>query len=267
MSVESSSVPTLSIGIIAMNEAHRIRACLESASFADQVVLVDGGSTDATREIATALGAEVHVHSDWKGFAEQRNRLLAHTRGDYVFFLDADEVIGPELRADLLRVVHARTPSVWEIQWEEVAFGRRLTRMNSTGGIRRLFPRSVLQGFDGVVHEKALFTRPDVDIQRFRHRLLHHSRPTVYASLRKLAQYVQLGAAKRAEAGKTGGVLRGMGSGLAIFIKLYVLRRGFLCGPQGFLFCFFIALECFFRYAALKYDQSPDAAPADYAGR
>ncbi|MDV7399156.1 hypothetical protein RZS08_47540, partial [Arthrospira platensis SPKY1] len=100
-----------------------------------------------------------------------------------------------------------------------------------------------------MVHEKALFTRQDVDIQRFPHRLLHHSRPTVYASLRKLAQYVQLGAAKRAEAGKTGGVLRGMGSGLAIFIKLYVLRRGFLCGPQGFLFCFFIALECFFRYA------------------
>jgi glycosyltransferase involved in cell wall biosynthesis len=250
-----------------MNEAHRIRACLDSASFADQVVLVDGGSTDATRDIAAAMGAEVHAHSDWKGFAEQRNRLLAYVRCDYVFFLDADEVIGPELQADLVGVVHGRTQAVWEIQWEEVAFGRRLSRMNATGGIRRLFPRHLLCGFDGVVHEKALLARPDVDIRRFTRRLLHHSRPTVYSSLKKLAQYVQLGAAKRAEAGRTGGVLRGFGSGLAIFIKLYVIRRGFLCGPQGFLFCFFIALECFFRYAALKYDQEADTVTPGYAKR
>ena len=75
-----------------------------------------------------------------------------------------------------------------------------------------------------------------------------------WGSLNKLAQYVQLGAAKRAQAGKTGGVLRGLASGFAIFLRLYVFRRGFLCGAEGFLFCFFIALECFFRYAALKYD-------------
>ncbi len=247
---------TLCIGVIAMNEAHRIRACLESAAFADQVVVVDSGSTDQTRELATAMGAEVHLHSDWKGFAEQRNRLLQHVRCDYVFFLDADEVIGPELQAEIQRAVQDRSEAVWEIQWEEVAFGKRLSRMNSTGGIRRLFPREQLIGFDGVVHEKALLARPDMETRRFRRRLLHYSRPTVYASLRKLAQYVQLGAAKRAEAGKTGGVLRGFGSGLAIFIKLYFIRRGFLCGPQGFLFCFFIALECFFRYVALKYDVS-----------
>ena len=88
----------------------------------------------------------------------------------------------------------------------------------------------------------------------FRHRLLHYSRESVYESILKLAQYVQLGAAKRAAAGKTGGVLRGAGSAVAIFIRLYFFRRGFLCGAEGFLFCFFIALECFFRYVALKYD-------------
>jgi hypothetical protein len=91
-------------------------------------------------------------------------------------------------------------------------------------------------------------------VKRFKARLLHYSRESVYGCIKKMAQYVQLGAAKRAQAGKTGGVLRGLASGLAIFLRLYVFRRGFLCGAEGFLFCFFIAMECFFRYAALKYD-------------
>ena len=65
-----------------------------------------------------------------------------------------------------------------------------------------------------------------------------------------------LGAAKRAAAGKRGGVVRGLASGLAIFIRLYIFRLGFTGGGAGFLFCFFIALECFFRYAALHYDRA-----------
>ena len=99
----------------------------------------------------------------------------------------------------------------------------------------------------------------------FNNRLLHYSRESVYGSLNKLAQYTQLGAAKRAAAGKRGGVLRGIGSGMAIFVRLYFFRRGFLCGAEGFLFCFLVALECFFRYAALKYDNDTTAKIASRA--
>lgn len=84
--------------------------------------------------------------------------------------------------------------------------------------------------------------------------LLHHSRESVRAGLEKMTQYALLGAAKRAEAGQRGGVLRGLVSGAAVFIRLYVFRLGILCGGAGFLFCLFVALEAFFRYAALKYD-------------
>jgi len=109
--------------------------------------------------------------------------------------------------------------------------------------------------YEGVVHEGAVLRDDTVPVARFNARLLHHSREAVYASILKLAQYAQLGALKRSEKGKTGGVLRGMASGFASFTQLYIFRRGFLCGPQGFLFCFFIALECFFRYAMIKYDR------------
>jgi hypothetical protein len=114
---------------------------------------------------------------------------------------------------------------------------------------------SNLLRFEGLVHEKAILKNPQTPVRKFKNRLWHYSRETVYGSLQKLAQYAQLGAAKRAESGKSGGVLRGFASALNSFIQLYIFRRGFLCGAQGFLFCFFIALECFFRYAMLKYDR------------
>jgi glycosyltransferase involved in cell wall biosynthesis len=248
--------PTLCIGILAMNEARRIEACVASASFADQVIVIDSGSTDDTCGIAKRAGAEVHIYSDWEGFAAQRNRLLSHVRTRYIFFLDADEVIPSELRDELLAVIANDQPIRGAVLWNQVAYGRPLSAMKSTGGVERLFRTDTLLRFEGVVHEGAVLRSPAIPLITFRHRLLHFSRETVYDSLLKLAQYVQLGAAKRAADGKTGGVLRGFGSGLAIFVRLYFFRRGFLCGPEGFLFCFFIALECFFRYAALKYDRA-----------
>lgn len=248
--------PSLCIGILAMNEARRIKACLESASFADQVVVIDSGSTDDTRDIAQAAGADVHVYAQWEGFAVQRNRLLAHVKTRYIFFLDADEVIPAELRDEILSLIASDQPVRGAILWNQVAYGRPLSAMKSTGGIERLFRTDTLLRFEGVVHEGAVLSSPSIPLITLRNRVLHYSRETVYDSLLKLAQYVQLGAAKRAAAGKTGGLLRGVGSGLAIFIRLYFFRRGFLCGAEGFLFCFFIALECFFRYAALKYDRA-----------
>lgn len=247
--------PSLCIGVLAMNEAHRLAACLQSAKFAQQLIVVDSGSTDNTREIAAEGGAEVYEYAQWQGFAEQRNRLLKHVTTDYVFFLDADEVITPKLQAEIEQAVASGQDAVWEILWNQVAYGKPLSLMKSTGGIRRLFKTSNIIEFQGVVHEAAKLRNSATPIHRFKNKLLHYSRETVYGSLLKLAQYVQLGAAKRAALGKRGGVLRGFASALAIFLKLYVFRRGFLCGPQGFLFCFFIALECFFRYAALEYDK------------
>ena len=248
--------PTLCIGILAMNEARRIAACVASASFADQVLVIDSGSTDDTRDIAAAAGADVHVYAQWEGFATQRNRLLAHVSTRYIFFLDADEVIPPALRDEILELIASNPPIRGAILWNQVAYGRPLSAMKSTGGIERLFRTDTLLRFEGVVHEGAVLSDPSPPFITMRNRLLHYSRETVYDSLLKLAQYVQLGAAKRAAAGKTGGLLRGLGSALAIFIRLYFFRRGFLCGAEGFLFCFFIALECFFRYAALKYDRA-----------
>ena len=169
--------------------------------------------------------------------------------------MDADEVIPPELEREITEIVRSGANGVWEVLWNQVAYGKPLTRMKSTGGIPRLFRADNLIGYEGLVHEAAVLKDKTVPVFKLKARLFHYSRETIYGSLQKLAQYAQLGALKRAKKGKTGGILRGFASAFANFLQLYVFRRGFLCGPEGFLFCFFIALECFFRYAMIEYDK------------
>lgn len=245
----------LSIVVLTLNEAHNIEACLRSTQgVADQVLVVDSGSQDQTVSIAQRLGAEVVEYAEWQGFGVQRSRALPHVQADWVFFLDADERLTPALAEEIRQVVGQDGEAVWEVEWEQMAYGQSLGLMRGTGGVARLFPMRVLKGFSGAVHEGAVLSKA-VPTRNLRHRLPHFSRETIYGSLVKLAQYVQLGALKRHQAGKRGGVWRGVGSGVANFTRLYVLQRGFLCGRAGFLYSFFVGLECFFRYVALEVDR------------
>ena len=254
MSLPAKSQPTLTVAVLTLNEAKRIRACLQSAHFADQLLVVDSGSTDATVQIAEEMGAEVFVYPDWQGFAVQRNRLLKHAKGDFIFFLDADEVMGPAFQKELQNIVAAGEPGVWKIRWRMVAFNRELKYLRSTSLVERLFVRSSVVSFTGVVHEQAQLNG-NLPRYAIKAPLLHYSRESVKDSLQKLTQYAILGAAKRAEKGKRGGVLRGLASGSVMFFRLYFLHFGFMCGGAGFLYCLFVALEAFFRYVALSYDK------------
>lgn len=246
--------PRLTIGILTLNEEKRIASCIASAHFADQIIVVDSGSQDKTRDIAASLGAEVYEYPDWQGFAVQRNRILQHAKGEYIFFLDADEEIPAALQEEIQAAVAEGKDEIWKIQWNHVAFGRALTWMTNAGSHQRMFKTKSILEFSGVVHEQAEMKGAERRVHTFDNRLLHFCRETVVGSLQKLTQYVQLGAVKRIHAGKRGGVLRGFVSSISVFFRFYIARRGFMCGAEGFLFCFFVALECFFRYVAIKYD-------------
>ncbi|NCV87613.1 MAG: glycosyltransferase family 2 protein, partial [Oxalobacteraceae bacterium] len=110
----------LTVAILTLNEERRIAACIRSASFADQIIVADSGSKDRTCEIAASLGAEVYHYQDWQGFAVQRNRLLAHARGEYIFFLDADEEFTPDLVIEVEAAVASGRNQIWEVLWNQV---------------------------------------------------------------------------------------------------------------------------------------------------
>jgi glycosyltransferase involved in cell wall biosynthesis len=133
------------------------RSLLRSAQgVADQILVVDSGSQDATVSLAQGLGAEVVAYPDWQGFGEQRSRALQHVQADWVFFLDADERLTPALADEIRQVVADNAEAVWEVEWEQMAYGQSLGRMRGTGGVARLFPMRVLEGFSGAVHEGAV---------------------------------------------------------------------------------------------------------------
>jgi glycosyltransferase involved in cell wall biosynthesis len=249
-------LPTLAIGILTKNESRLIGRCIESALFADEVIVLDSGSSDNTLDIAEKLGAKTFTSADWQGFAVQRNRLLEKVNSDYIFFLDADEVITPELKTEIQSIVQSGAAGVWKVRWTVVAYGHVLKHFKSNASMERLFPSALIDHYKGVVHEEAIL-RGNGYVQRsvMKHRLLHHSRQSIRASLEKLTQYAMLGAAKRHAAGKRGGIGRGTLSALSSFLKTYIFQRGFLDGGPGFLYCYFVALECFFRYVALDYDR------------
>jgi glycosyltransferase involved in cell wall biosynthesis len=259
----AATLPRLTISILAKNESANIQRCIRSAAFADEVVVIDNGSNDDTVAMAHACGAHVYIYADWKGFAEQRNLQVRHAKGEYLLLLDADEEIMPLLRDEILAVISEGGEAVRGLLTMEVAFGKELAYAAPRKAGYRFFKRNLLQGFEGVVHEKPIFTRNIIYGGFFKHKVKHFSRPTVRGSLQKLAQYAMLGASKRSGAKKVGGVLRGLLSGGASFIQTYIFKRGFTGGGAGFLFCLFIALEAFFRYAALYYDQPKSTEHAE----
>jgi len=99
----------LSVIIITKNEAAHIEACLASVSFADEIIVLDSGSTDGTVEIARGLGATVHQSPDWPGFGPQKNRALALATQEWVFSIDADERVTPELRQEIIDTLRSPT--------------------------------------------------------------------------------------------------------------------------------------------------------------
>jgi glycosyltransferase involved in cell wall biosynthesis len=146
----------LSIVVLTLNEAHNIEACCAAPR---------GGRPDSgggqrqpgcDRVLAQGLGAEVVAYPDWQGFGEQRSRALQHVQADWVFFLDADERLTPALADEIRQVVADNAEAVWEVEWEQMAYGQSLGRMRGTGGVARLFPMRVLEGFSGAVHEGAV---------------------------------------------------------------------------------------------------------------
>lgn len=252
----------LCIAILSFNEAPIIRQCLESAQFADQLLVIDSGSSDSTLEIARSYGAEVHIYDDWQGFGVQRNRALSLCHCKYIFFLDCDEVISVNLAQEIRAASQQGHISCGLIRWDDHVFGKRLRGIHQTKGISRLFKVDTLSGFDGVVHEGANF-RGAPQTALFQARLTHYSRRSIYQSILKLAQYSQLGAIKLQSSNHRTGVVVGLVHALPRFMNLYIFKLSFLSGEEGFLYSLFVALEVFFKYCAARYDSAPLAgAPA-----
>ena len=148
-------MPHLSVIIITCNEAANIEACLASVAFADEVIVLDSGSTDATAEMARKIGAVVHVTTDWPGFGPQKNRALALAQHPWVLSLDADERVPPELAKQIRQVVMEGADNAYEIPRLTQFCGHWIRHCGWTPDyVLRLFKRGSAHFTDDLVHER-----------------------------------------------------------------------------------------------------------------
>lgn len=244
------SVPGgLSVAIIACNEAHRIARCLQSVSFADQIVVLDSGSTDDTVAIARGLGADVEVTPDWPGFGPQKNRALARCRYRWVLSIDADEQVSDALAAEILRVLR-------EAPAEATVAGYWLRRSSRYCGqvirhglwgndrVLRLFERQRGRFTDARVHESLVC---DGETRVLEGILVHDSVDSPEDARSKARRYAFLGAEALRARGRGGSLQGGVHAGWS-FVRGYLLRAGFLDGRFGLTLARLNAAGTFWKY-------------------
>ena len=250
----------LTAALIVHNESANLRACLDSVRWADEIVLIDSGSTDDTLAVAREFTDNVHVESEWQGYGVQRRRAQARATGDWIFMIDADERVTPELRAEIERVVRADDRSVvCAVARLSFCFGRFIRY----GGLYpdyvvRLYPRERARYDASQVHEKV---QPDANmaVKRLRGDLLHYTYRDMQHYLVKSAAYAAAWASSRERDGRTAGLAQGIGHGVACFVRMYILRAGFLDGRAGLLLALLSAHSTFVKYADLWSRRQPRA--------
>ena len=255
-------MPSLSVTIIVKNEAQNIEDCLRSVQFADQVVVLDSGSTDATPQLARALGAEVSSSADWQGFGVQKNRALALANSDWVLSLDADERITPELQAEILATLAAPAYDVYSLPRLSSYCGQYMRHSGwYPDRLTRLFRRHAAKFSDDLVHEKIVTSSAVGQLQS---PLLHQSFRSFETVLDKINRYSSAGAESLLHKGKTASVSKALGHGLWAFVRTYFLRLGFLDGRMGLVLAISNAEGSYYRYLKLwlLHRDGPGVPPA-----
>lgn len=253
----------LSAIVITHNEIANISDCLLSLDFADEVVVLDSGSTDGTPDVARGMGAVVHVTTDWPGFGPQKNRALALAQHPWVLSVDADERVPPELAKQIRQVVAEGGGMAYEIPRVTQFCGRWIRHCGWTPDyVLRLFKRGSAHFSEDLVHERVVL-RQGVPV-RLTSPLLHYSYPTPAHYWRKLEQYSQAWARQRLALGQRTTMWRAGLAGVVAFLRSYFVRLGFLDGAMGFAVCTMQAQAAFGKYFALyclNHQNDPPSAP------
>lgn len=225
-------------------------ACLASVRFADQIVVVDSGSTDNTVAIAQAAGAQVLQTQDWPGFGMQKNRALDLATGDWVLSIDADERVTDELAAQIQAAMLSQQTAAFHLPRLTQFCGKWIHHCGWTPDyVLRLFKRGSARFSDDLVHERLIQSQGTSE--KLKAPILHYSYPTPSQYWRKLDQYSQAWAQQRYTEGKNVSMFRAAVSGLTAFIRSYFFRLGFLDGAMGFAVCTMQAQAAFGKYFSL----------------
>ena len=243
-------MPTLSAILITRNEEVNLEDCLASLDgLATQIVVVDTQSTDRTLVIAQRYGALISSPPDWPGFGPQKNRALDLASEDWVLSLDADERLTPELRAEIKCVLDKPQTDCYAIPRLSWYCGRFMRHSGWTPDyVDRLFKRGSARFSSDLVHERLISKGP---VLKLKNQMLHYSFMTHAQVQEKMERYSTASAQQAFAKGKTASPLKAILHGAWSFFRTYILRAGFLDGPQGFSLALANSKGSYLRYIKL----------------
>ncbi len=242
-------MPKISVTIISLNEAEHIAAAIDSAAWADEIVVVDCGSRDTTLEIARAKGARVTERA-WIGYVDQKNHAASLASNDWIFSLDADERITPALASEM-RALLETDPPLHGYRAPRVAFhlGRWVRTTDFYPDFQtRLYDRRAARWRGKYVHESVSVDGP---VGRLEHEIEHYSFRDLEDQLTRINHYTTLAARQMYEAGRRTNALELAIHPPAAFLRNYVLRRGILDGTAGLTISMVNAYSVFLKFAKL----------------
>jgi (heptosyl)LPS beta-1,4-glucosyltransferase len=246
-----SARKSLSVVIIAKNEAGLLPDCLQSVAWADEIVMLDSGSQDDSVAVAESLGAKVFTHVDWQGFGKQRQLAQSYASHDYILMIDADERVTPELRQSIEQTLTAPDDNqVYSCARRNLFLGRFMRHSGwYPDRVNRLYANQRYRYNDNLVHES--LNTNGAKVVPLNGDLLHLTCRDFFAFQRKQLRYAEEWANQRHQAGKRCGYLSILTHTLGAFCKTWLLRAGFLDGKQGLLLAVVNAQYTFNKYAAL----------------
>ena len=242
-------MPKVSVTIITLDEAAHIAAAIDSAAWADEIIVIDAHSRDDTAAMARAKGARVEIR-DWPGWIEQKNYAASIAAHDWILSLDADERVTPELAAEVRALLAAEPPQrAYRVPRVTFHLGRWIRTTDFYPDYQtRLYDRRAARWRGKYVHESV---GTDGPVDQLRGELLHYSYRDLHDHLERINRYSTLAASQMHEAGRRAGILDLLVHPPAAFLRNYVLRRGFMDGGVGLVLSLVNAYSVFVKFAKL----------------
>ena len=244
-------MPTIGVAIITKNAQAHLAACLQSLTWCDQIVILDSGSSDQTLDIAKAHEVQIHQSADWPGFGIQKNRAIALLDTDWIFALDADEVVDARLAQSIQNAVNNPCADIYQLNRLSNYCGRW---MKHTGWhpdfLPRLFKKGCAHYSQDLVHERLIYNAPIGTLDGL---LLHYSFDDLESVLDKINRYSSAGAQQRFNKGADSSLSSAILKGVWTFIRSYIIKCGFLDGREGFILSVSNAEGAYYRQLKLMY--------------
>lgn len=255
----------ISVYIIAFNEADKIKDCINSVLWADEIIVADSNSTDGTTEIAQSLGAKV-VHIPFNGYGNLRNKAISYCTKDWILSIDSDERCTELVRDEILSLIQTTSIDIFKIPRKNYFMGKWIKHSGWYPNFRQpqLFRAGKMEYDTKPVHE-GYISHSNKKIGIIKNSIWQFPFKNTEEVINKANRYSTLGVSKLQDKGVKGSVLKGFLHGTWSFIKHYFFKLGFLDGGAGFVIAFGNFEGTFYRYVKLSEVQSDWKQPKSNA--